>query len=264
MTELVPDQNLRTYSAIYSIEVALRELVIERFRQLDGYGWYKQRLPSDILAKYKEGRKRERNTPWTTFVHHDPLYYVDFSELARIMQTGKNWSDAFQRDFGRKDIFVASLQSLEEIRNKVAHNRKCTSADVRTVEAFFNGLNTALGENRMKELIMRCSNADDGESMLRALREEGRSCFENCTNCKALPERSVWTNAKRGNLLPILAISFDVVSIEAYHSLLDEYSSIPPHWPGYSVERWNREKHLDEAFHLADAVINAMIEETRS
>ena len=110
--ELVPDGNIRAYAYIYAIEVGLRELIVDSFRTLEGYSWYKRRLAPDILQKYRDGRTKEKATPWTQFVHHDPLYYIDFPDLIKVMDTGTNWRDVFQDMFGTKDVFLGGLKSL--------------------------------------------------------------------------------------------------------------------------------------------------------
>jgi hypothetical protein len=119
---------------MYSIEVGLRELIIETFEGLGDPRWYKSRLPGEILKKYEEGRKYERSLTWVQCIPHHPVYYLDFPDIATVLERKDNWETAFKAIFRRKDITISGLRRLEPIRNKVAHNRKASPADLAIVE----------------------------------------------------------------------------------------------------------------------------------
>ena len=50
--ELTPKENLLVFHLIYKIEVGLREYII-RALGANNPLWWKQRLPSDVLEKYR-------------------------------------------------------------------------------------------------------------------------------------------------------------------------------------------------------------------
>jgi hypothetical protein len=122
----VPQENIEIFTILYQIETALRELIIEVLSKVEGSKWYLRRLPGDILQKYKDGRILERQIPWTQFIPHNPIYYVDFPHLKVIMERSDNWKDAFEPIFARKEVVIGILIEIEPIRNKIAHNRKAT------------------------------------------------------------------------------------------------------------------------------------------
>src|SRR5215210_9211071 len=125
----IPENNIVAYELLYKLEVGLREFLIDTFGR-EGQKWWKQRLPSDVLDKLKEGREKERKTKWIELLPHHPIYYIDFPDLKKIIEVKDNWSDAFQKFFGDKDVFCGGLRELEPIRNKIAHSRKISENEV--------------------------------------------------------------------------------------------------------------------------------------
>jgi len=258
---IVSSENVEAYAYLFAIEVGLRELIIERLNHLDGRNWYKARLPSDVLKDYKDGVRKERATPITQFVHHDPIYYVDFPALSKVMNTGQNWRDAFQELFGTKEIFLGSLKSLESTRNKVAHNRKITGGDLALVHEVFRQIESVLGREKLCILVARCSNADGALERLKALQIEARRCVELCLSCAALPERSVWQEVESSPWLGMLTVNVEFDKVISYFELLACYASLPSSMYGYQIEQWAYENRIDDMFRRADQVLARMIDE---
>ena len=98
-TNILPIENLEIYSALYTIETSLRELIIESFETLDGPRWYKKRLGADIQKKYEDGLNYEKTIPWIELVPHHPIYYIDFPKLKEIMEKRDNWREVFQSNW---------------------------------------------------------------------------------------------------------------------------------------------------------------------
>src|SRR5690606_19967133 len=94
--DLVPVWNARTYQLLYEVEVSLREMVIEAFYAAYGWNWYK-RLPKDLLDKYKDGRDREKRSRTIRSASHDPIYYCDFPDISKLLESGANWDTHFSR-----------------------------------------------------------------------------------------------------------------------------------------------------------------------
>jgi hypothetical protein len=251
--------NLLAYSYMFAIEVGLRELIIERLGALAGRQWYKTRLPADVLQKYREGRAKENGIPWTNFVHHDPLYYTDFASLSKVMDRGSNWSEAFQSLFGTKDVFLGSLKSLEEIRNKVAHNRKVTQRDLSLLRHTYSLLVAALGENHLSVLVGRCSNASGAADTISALREEVGRCASACLNFRPLPPVEFWEEVRNTSWLGMLSIDVDFDIVEEFFRVMDEYRTLPSSWPGYKIERWVKSNRVGELHRKADDLLVKML-----
>ena len=146
--DVIPEENRAIYALLYSIEVGLREFVIEALEAKCGSQWWKERLPGDVLQSYKDGLIYERSIKWVHLVPHHPLYYIDFPDLKKIVQRADNWRDVFQSVFGREEVLVGTLTELEPIRNKVAHNRKVTEADVQVTQAAYDKIVAGIGRER--------------------------------------------------------------------------------------------------------------------
>lgn len=171
----LPETNRKVAELLFAIEVGLRELIIETLSSIDGERWHKQLLPADVYQKYLNGRRAERAAKWTNHVAHHPLYYVDFPDLAKVLNT--NWKDVFQQLFGNRDVFLANLKSLEPIRNSFAHSRKISEEDERVVSGVFATFESAIGKNRLKDLIQHCTVAPSICETMRQMKNELEMAF---------------------------------------------------------------------------------------
>jgi hypothetical protein len=165
--ELFPGTNRRVAEQFYVLEVGLRELIIEKLSAVHGPRWYRSQLPNDVLKKYMDGHDAERASVWTNHIAHHPLYFIDFPDLLKTI--ARNWEDAFAAVFSNKDVVLGSFRSLEPIRNKLAHNRKITEADGAVVNGVFTEVSSAIGDEKLTELVMRCTSAPGIAQQLRAL-----------------------------------------------------------------------------------------------
>ena len=82
----VPKENIEIFCYLYRIETGLREFIIDSLNGLAGQRWYKTRLPSDVLVKYRKSRNSEKNIKWTQLIPHHPIYYLDFPDLRKIIE----------------------------------------------------------------------------------------------------------------------------------------------------------------------------------
>lgn len=204
---------------------------------------------------------KERSIAWTRFVHHDPLYYIDFPELSKVMANGTNWRDGFQAILGSKEVFLGGLRSLEEIRNKVAHNWRATDLDLRIIRNTHAQIESSLGSERFAALVTRCSNAADARQRLDELRDEAHRCMRVCTACDQLPPRDTWNLVHRSEWLGLVSLDVDFSAVQTFFDLLDEYDRIPGSSPGYRRERWVESNRLVDHYRNADAVLATMITE---
>ncbi|MCX7406587.1 MAG: Swt1 family HEPN domain-containing protein [Planctomycetales bacterium] len=152
---LFPETNCKVAGNLFVLEVGLRELIIETLSDVDGAQWYTTLLPPDVAQKYLRGRQAEKAAKWTTHVEHHPLYYVDFPDLAKVLE--KNWKATFQSLFSDKGVFLGNLKSLEPIRNKLAHNRKASLQDCAIVSGVLTTFESAIGKERLSGLVHKCS-----------------------------------------------------------------------------------------------------------
>jgi hypothetical protein len=268
----VPPSNLEIYSLVYVIEVAIRELIIERLAKQYGPKWYLEAIPRgsggqkdgrevlSMLDKYLRGDKSARSAPWAENIPHHPIYYLDFPELAIILEKKSNWG-AFQDIFGRKEIALSSLRELEPIRNKVAHNRKASESDLRVVTGAYEKLSMAIGRGRMAELAGRCSNAEELPALLLALSREAERAHESCVGYAPLEPLETWRAVAGVWWFDSAYLQHDIGPIETYFRALQDYSSLPrARGTGHIIERWVKAEQVEDKYNAARAAFHGLLE----
>lgn len=148
---LSPTENLDAYDKIFTIEVVLRELIIDVLSEKKGHKWYKELLPSDLLQKYQSGIDTERSSFVRNGVEHHPIYYLDFPDISKILE--KNWNFGFKNIFKKKEDLKSYLQKLEPTRNKIAHSRIVTSDELDLIYLVYKLIMNAVGSTRFKSLV---------------------------------------------------------------------------------------------------------------
>jgi hypothetical protein len=250
---LVPEENLSTYRLLFAIEVGLRELIIATLAAKCGAFWYKHRLPGDILAAYREGSNQQRRTKWLQLVPHHPIYYIDFPHLRVVIEQSDNWEDVFKEMFERKDVFVATLSELEPIRNAVAHNRKVSREDLRVVEAAYNKISAAIGNDRFLSLACRCTSAHDIPESLALLRQEADAAQTCCMSYRPLRPLRAWERVSEAWWFDEDYLGCDLAAITLYFEILERYQQLPRHrGSGHSIEAWVHASGIEARY--ADAV----------
>ncbi len=257
---IIPGTNIEIISAMYTIEVGLRELIIETFQKLGDPRWYKHRLPPDIIKKYEEGRKYERNQTWVQCVPHHPLYYLDFPDIATILERNDNWEGAFKAIFHRKDVTINGLRRLEPIRNKVAHNRKASSADLAIVEGEYAALSSSLGGERLKELAARCTCNAEIPARLRDLSEEARISLAACKLFDPVLSLDAWHSASKQWWFDTGYLGCDINPVVRYFAEIGEYSKLPrKRGSGPTIERWVGSHNLENTYNAAEAAFRCLL-----
>jgi len=235
----IPEENIVIYKLLYIIEVGLRELIIQSLEATCGSHWWKERLPADVLEKYRKGREYERTIKWCQLVPHHPIYYVDLPDLKKIIERADNWKEVFSTIFKRKEILTGTLIELEPIRNKIAHNRKATVQDQRIVEGAYHKIVAAVGEERLCKLVSKCTLAPDLRETFLHLQAEAEEAFECCMKFSPLKELRVWNEIKNKWWFDETYLGHELNSIKEYFLLLVDYSKLPrTRGSGHKIETW--------------------------
>jgi hypothetical protein len=229
LSKLVPDVNRDAMGILYIVEVCLRELIVSELSAIKGPRWYKSALPgSQIMDAYLSAREYESHTPWQSLVPLHPIYYLDFPDLATIIERTDNWNSCFKRIFARKDVFIPSLRALEPIRNAVAHNRKLSDTSLSHLETFLGELTNVVSDARVKELVTSCTEALEVGHALVVMKKELETCVEAAED---LPTCDVWLKAKDSWWFDSDYLGADITPVEQFFdNLLPEYESIPKGW----------------------------------
>ncbi len=190
LRSLLPEANREAVEMLYVIEVGLRELIIEALTASAGPKWFKTMLPADITEKYVRGRKAQAAASWSTHIEHHPLYYIDFPDLAKVLD--KNWRNTFQDVLGNKEVFLGNLKALEPIRNTVAHNRKLSGQDCEIVRGVLTVFEAGIGPNRLKAFVENCTAAPAISEQLTLLTQEIVSAVDSMSSLKPPVQLKVW------------------------------------------------------------------------
>lgn len=241
----IPSENIEIYCHIFLIENALRELIIEELGKVFGPKWYNSRLPSDVLQKYRDGKKYERNIKWVMLIPQHPIYYVDFTDLKKVIDRSDNWKDVFSAIFLRKDVILATLTELEFIRNKIAHNRKASIKDLEIVKGAETKLSEFIGSNRYLELISQCSFTSNIYETLTELKREFEHSYEVCKCMGHLDLLKTWSFVNTCWWFDEYYLGSPIIGIKKYFEILLIYQSIPRvRGNGYKIEYWVKNSEI--------------------
>ena len=109
----LPKRMLSTYARLWQLETWLRRMVYVELRALRGDDW-----SAGIKAEaHYKADKRLSHMPTP---EEDPLSYITFSQLTGLISN--NWN-GFGCYFPPENIWLAKLEEIGQIRNRVAHFR---------------------------------------------------------------------------------------------------------------------------------------------
>jgi hypothetical protein len=235
----LPAENVVIYQLTYSIEVGLREFIIDTLAKNYGSKWWKQRLPGDILQKFRDGQQMERSIKWLQFVPHHPLYYIDFPDLKKIITRQDNWKDVFQEYFKTTDIVLGIFSEIEPIRNKIAHNRISTQQDVNLMKAAYGVFSFAVGEVAFLNYINKISTVDSLFEIIKDLNQEVYECYIKITKYDNVDNPIVWEAVARSWWFDEEYLSNSVEAVRDFYNILSEYRKLPrSRGSGHKIEHW--------------------------
>lgn len=259
----IPVTNDIAYRVLFNFENALRELIIEKLEATNGPHWYKQALPGgEILNAYREAIQYQKSRPWTQNIPQHPIYYLNFPDLATIIERNVNWNNAFKTIFLRKDTIVSTLRELEPIRNKIAHNRIATTTDVDIVQTAVTKLSSYLGESYIVDLVNRSTSCQELPAMFKELADEAETCTKNCLSYQPIDSLLYWENAHNMWWFDSDYIGHDLQPIITFFKLLSEYGLLDrSRGKGHKIEQWVNEKELRESYDKAKHTFDEILAE---
>lgn len=242
----VPERNLEAYTLLFQIENALRECIIAALNQAVGGLWHKERLPPDVLEKYRDGVAYERKCRWVHLAPHHPLYYVDFPDLRKVIESERNWREAFAPIFSRKDILAASLSEVEVVRNRVAHNRILMDDDVQIVRAAHQAIRQSMGNTRFDQLVLISAEVPAIRERLLCLRRAIQTACQSCSECAILNIREEMVRYSEQWWLTGDYLGEDVSEIHSLLTDLVDYTDLPrSRGVGYRIEAWVAARNIE-------------------
>jgi hypothetical protein len=126
-------------SILYDLENRIRVFVESRIN-----GDY-SKVKESILKGWQSAKKKE-NMPWRKPLGFSLIYYSNFDELRIIITQSENWSQLFQKHFGRPEGIISRLCELDSIRDTIAHNRVISSFDFESLKTLYREISRCLEE----------------------------------------------------------------------------------------------------------------------
>lgn len=233
------ENNLEAYEILYIIENMLRITIVNGLNFVDPF-WYKNRLPGDIYAKYKDGRKITRANKWSKQIFHHPIYYVDFPDLKKIISSSNNWDDVFKQYFNKKEVLIGYLESLEFTRNNIAHNRLVNDDEINHLKDIFVQIRNALNidESKLENFLDPKLNINP-LTFLEQLLEEAKLSFEHITKIKKIDHTIIYDQIKNKWWFDSDYLGFNTEIIKEFFELIKIYENL--NWSrgsGYKIEDW--------------------------
>jgi len=124
------------YRILKNLENGLRQFIKEMLSKIDE-NWWETRVPAEVRigANFRKMRD-ERVYPWHVQKDLHPIYYVIFSDYAKIIVLDINWDQVFNRFFKNRLIIATKLRELEPIRDAIAHGRDVSTKDLQKLKLY--------------------------------------------------------------------------------------------------------------------------------
>lgn len=115
------------YLVIYCLENSVRKFIELTLNETIGPNWWDGVNNSDFERKIKERKEKEKKNKWLSPRGTiSPLYYLDWSDLVKIIRKKEN---DFIKKVGDIKFVELRLEELERTRNIIAHNGSLPSED---------------------------------------------------------------------------------------------------------------------------------------
>ncbi|MDD1770026.1 MAG: hypothetical protein LUO79_02975 [Methanomassiliicoccales archaeon] len=115
--------NIDGYKLLVTLEIVIRRLIAERLIYCDQAVPLSNAIPKDIYDKCLERMRYERDSLLVES-SQDWLDYLDFSDLAMLIEKGRNRMKIVGHlDKVKQAMVISKLRELEPIRNKLSHSR---------------------------------------------------------------------------------------------------------------------------------------------
>ncbi|MFO1226522.1 Swt1 family HEPN domain-containing protein [Roseateles sp.] len=121
----------RCYRLLFVLENVVREFVREVLEEIDSEQWFEKRASRDMKKKVDDRKAAEAKNQWHTGRNAHPIYYLDFGDLALLIQS--HWAD-FKDLLPTQSWAVSRLQDAERSRNVIAHTNVLSDEEVTRLE----------------------------------------------------------------------------------------------------------------------------------
>jgi hypothetical protein len=246
------------YLLLRNLEIVLRELVIVQFTILGEERWWKRRVPNDVQQTARRGLDYQRSTRWLDASTYHPIYYTDFADIRKILTSRDNWLEVFSQLLYNKDQLGADLQSLEPLRNTIAHSRTLSPSALEVLRAVCKKIRTSLGSDQWDSLQKQQTVVHAAEVLPAVLSvlSNARHVLHFCRTVEladavGASEQWWWDPDVLGGPLQDTNRALQV---------LNEYNLLPRgRGQGHLLEAWTRDNGTIESIDAALAELEAII-----
>ncbi|MBU0622562.1 MAG: hypothetical protein KJ795_12025 [Gammaproteobacteria bacterium] len=121
----------RCYRMLFVLENVVREFVREVLEEIDKDDWFEKRASREMKRKVEDRKATEAKNQWHTGRNPHPIYYLDFGDLALLIQN--HWNE-FKDLLPTQSWALSRLQDAERSRNVVAHTNILSDEEVTRLE----------------------------------------------------------------------------------------------------------------------------------
>ncbi len=130
----VTDDTLRAFLHLYQLETWTREMVYLELKSYYGMHWLSEAEAALMRAKVNvrmasKSTARDKKYQHISTAETDPLWYMSFDSLLKIIYDTKMWK-LFASYFTRKKVFRVRLEEILPVRNRIAHCRGLHAYDL--------------------------------------------------------------------------------------------------------------------------------------
>src|SRR5690606_34467540 len=108
----------RTYRILFVLENVVRALIKERLADKLGSAWFETAATAPMKSKLADRKKKEEKNQWHIGRNKEPLFYLDFGDLAKLIIN--NWAE-FDDLLPNQSWVQSRLEEAERSRNVIAH-----------------------------------------------------------------------------------------------------------------------------------------------
>tara|TARA_B110001454_G_C12723340_1_gene436829 strand:+ start:42449 stop:43033 length:585 start_codon:yes stop_codon:yes gene_type:complete len=120
------------YVALFSFENSVRKFVSDLLLEKVGENWWVTCVQQNMKQKAESRLEEEKKILWHAPRGDEPINFLDFGDLAKIMTSNENWA-RFEPYIRDQEWAKNLLTSLERSRNVIMHSGSLGERDIERI-----------------------------------------------------------------------------------------------------------------------------------
>ena len=121
------------YRILFVLENVVRSLIDERLKDKFGVNWFDTKATAPMKRKLGDRKTKEDKNQWHTGRNKEPLFYMDFGDLAKLIV---NYWNEFEDLLPTQSWVQSRLEEAERSRNVIAHTNVLSSEEIARLEMY--------------------------------------------------------------------------------------------------------------------------------